>query len=58
MVVIPGDLILVRGTSLISIAIQEITDSPYSHVAGCVRKNDVLEQLKKQGDEGDKHEKQ
>lgn len=38
-----GDLILVRGTGPISRAIEEITDSPYSHAAGLVGENELIE---------------
>lgn len=39
----PADLILVRGTGIISEGIQGITNSPYSHVAGLVKLNELVE---------------
>lgn len=38
-----ADLILVRGDGPISHAIEEITDSPYSHTAGYVKENELIE---------------
>lgn len=38
-----ADLILERGTGIINEAIQEITDSPYSHVAGLAKPNELIE---------------
>lgn len=38
-----GDLIFVRGISWIDHEIEEITDSPYSHVAGFVSKTELIE---------------
>ncbi len=39
----PADLILVRGDGLIDKAIEEISHSPYSHVAGLVKPNELIE---------------
>jgi hypothetical protein len=39
----PADLILVRGSDLIAEAIEGITHSPYSHVAGLVKPNELIE---------------
>jgi uncharacterized protein YycO len=39
----PGDLILVRGNSFISAAIEDISNSIYSHVAGIVKENELIE---------------
>lgn len=38
-----ADLILVRGRGWISEEIEEITKSPYSHVAGVVKPNELVE---------------
>lgn len=38
-----ADLIFVRGTGPISRAIEEIEHSPYSHVAGVVKENELIE---------------
>lgn len=38
-----GDLILERGTGPISEAIEQISHSPYSHVAGYVKDNELIE---------------
>jgi hypothetical protein len=38
-----GDLILVRGTDWISHTIEEVEHSPYSHVAGVVKNNELIE---------------
>lgn len=38
-----GDLILVKGTGLISEAIEHVEDSPYSHVAGYVGHDELIE---------------
>lgn len=39
----PGDLILVRGTDLISKAIEDVEHSPYSHVAIVIKPNELIE---------------
>lgn len=39
----PADLILVRGEDLIGNTIELITRSPYSHVAGLVKQNELIE---------------
>jgi hypothetical protein len=39
----PADLILVRGEDLIGNTIELITHSPYSHVAGIVKPNELIE---------------
>lgn len=39
----PGDLIIVRGVGWISEAIEHVENSPYSHVAGFVGHNDLIE---------------
>jgi hypothetical protein len=39
----PADLILVRGEDLIGNTIELITHSPYSHVAGVVKPNELIE---------------
>lgn len=39
----PADLLLIRGEGLISDAIKDITHSPYSHLAGLVKPNELLE---------------
>ncbi|KIL42092.1 hypothetical protein SD70_02595 [Gordoniibacillus kamchatkensis] len=39
----PADLILVRGEDLIGNTIELITHSPYSHVAGVVKPNELFE---------------
>lgn len=38
-----ADLILVRGTGPISRAIENVEHSPYSHVAGVVKNNELIE---------------
>lgn len=38
-----GDLIFVRGVGFVSKAIEGVTKSPYSHVAGLVKPNELLE---------------
>ena len=38
-----GDIILVRGTSLLSRSIQEVEGSVYSHAAGIVKENEIIE---------------
>lgn len=38
-----GDLIFVRGDAPIPKIIEEITDSPYYHVAGLVKENELIE---------------
>jgi hypothetical protein len=38
-----GDLILVRGTNCIDKGIEGITHSPYSHAAGIVKENELIE---------------
>jgi hypothetical protein len=38
-----GDLVLVRGTEGLSREIEWITHSPYSHVAGLVKPNELIE---------------
>lgn len=39
----PGDLILVKGTEWISRAIEEVENSPYSHVAGYIGHDEIIE---------------
>lgn len=39
----PADLILVRGSGWISHAIEDVEHSPYSHVAGLVKTNELIE---------------
>jgi uncharacterized protein YycO len=39
----PADLIFVRGHDIVSRAIEDITDCPYSHVAGYVKDNELIE---------------
>ncbi|UUZ85680.1 hypothetical protein LJK88_20555 [Paenibacillus sp. P26] len=38
----PGDLVLIRGVTLIGDTIEFITHSPYSHLAGVVNPNNYL----------------
>lgn len=40
---LPGDLILVRGTSTLAHAIESVEHSPYSHVAGYVGDGKLIE---------------
>jgi len=39
----PGDLVLCRGKGLFDRAVEDVTDSPYSHVAGIVSDRYVIE---------------
>lgn len=39
----PADLILVRGTEGAAFIIESLTQSPYSHVAGLVKPNELIE---------------
>ncbi|UOF88862.1 hypothetical protein LSG31_13020 [Fodinisporobacter ferrooxydans] len=39
----PGDLVFVRGTTWFEKAIEDITSSQYSHVAGIVKENELIE---------------
>jgi hypothetical protein len=39
----PGDLILVRGIGWTDRVIESVTHSPYSHVAGLVKTNELIE---------------
>jgi uncharacterized protein YycO len=39
----PGDLVLVKGTDFIAKAIEDVTHSPYSHVAGIVAPGQLVE---------------
>jgi hypothetical protein len=39
----PADLIFVRGIDIASRVIEEVTQSPYSHVAGLVKPNELIE---------------
>lgn len=39
----PGDLVFVRGTEITSKAVEDITHSPYSHVAGIIKQNELIE---------------
>lgn len=39
----PADLILVKGTNWISHTIEDVEKSPYSHVAGVVKENRIIE---------------
>ena len=41
----PADLILVKGTDWISKTIEDVEHSPYSHVAGMVKENVLIEAL-------------
>jgi hypothetical protein len=49
-----GDLILVRGVGLLQDVIQVVTHSPYSHMAGVVKPNELVEAdaLRKTGYQG------
>ncbi|GIM47050.1 hypothetical protein DNHGIG_25990 [Collibacillus ludicampi] len=42
-VIRPGDLIFVGGSDLLGRIIEEVTDSPYCHVAGLVKENELIE---------------
>jgi cell wall-associated NlpC family hydrolase len=39
----PGDLLFIRGDSLPDRVIESVTHSPYSHVAGFVKENELIE---------------
>lgn len=41
--ILPGDLILVRGNYWLADLIEHISDSPYYHVAGVVKDNELIE---------------
>lgn len=50
----PGDLVFVRGTDWIGRVVEEVTQSPYCHVAGVVKENELIEAnaFRKTGDVG------
>jgi hypothetical protein len=39
----PADLVIVRGTDWMGRVVEEITQSPYCHVAGIVKENELIE---------------